>query len=237
MTDPASTFNSLNKNQIDRFDLFARLLQEQNTKYNLTTITSLDDIRTRHFHDSLAPLDIIAKLCPPPEYASLIDIGSGAGLPSLPLAIALPHLKVTSLEATAKKVSFQMQVIEQAQITNANVFHGRAEDMAHKNNWREKFDFAAARALAPLAILAELALPLVRQGGHFLAWKGPKSDMEIAQAKAALEKLGGKIVQQLQYTLQTETANTNLQIIVIEKTKITPAKYPRRFNTIKKDPL
>lgn len=237
MTDPACTFNALSQAQIDRFDLFASLLQEQNDKYNLTTLSTTDEIRTRHFHDSLAALDVIAAICPSKKHASLIDIGSGAGFPSLPLAIALPNLNVTSLEATAKKVSFQQLVIDQADIANANVFHGRAEDMAHDKDWRENFDFATARALAPFAILAELALPFVRNGGHFLAWKGPKCDIELAQAKTALETLGGRIVEQVRYTLETETGKRELRIIVIKKTGKTPAKYPRRFKAIKNDPL
>lgn len=237
MTDPEFIFDSLSQAQIDRFDLFARLLQEQNDKYNLTTVRGTDEIRTRHFHDSLAALDVIAGICPSHEPVSLIDIGSGAGFPSLPIAIALPNICVTSLEATAKKVSFQQQVIRQAGIDNANVFHGRAEDMAHDKDWRENFDFATARALAPLAILAELALPFVRNGGHFLAWKGPKCEMEVAQAKKALEILGGRIVEQLPYTLKTETGKNMLRIVVVKKIEITPEKYPRRFKAIKNNPL
>ncbi len=237
MTDPACTFNALSQAQIDTFDLFARLLQEQNAKYNLTTLDGTDEIRTRHFHDSLAALDVIAGICPSKKPVSLIDIGSGAGFPSLPIAIALPNICVTSLEATAKKVSFQQQVIDQAGIDNANVFHGRAEDMAHDKEWRENFDFATARALAPFAILAELALPFVRNGGHFLAWKGPKCEIELAQAKTALETLGGRIVEQVQYTLETETGKRELRIIVIKKTGKTPEKYPRRFKAIKNNPL
>ena len=237
MTDPAVTFKSLTKAQIRRFDLFARLLQEQNAKYNLTTVTALEEIRTRHFHDSLAALDVIAALCTSTEHVSLIDIGSGAGFPSLPLAIAMPNINVTSLEATAKKVSFQQRAIDQAGIENANVFHGRAEDMAHEKDWREKFDFATARALAPLAILAELALPFVHDGGHFLAWKTAKSDTEAAKAKTAIETLGGRIVEQIPYTLKTETGESRLRILVIKKIKKTPPKYPRRLKAIKKKPL
>ncbi len=237
MTNPGFTFKSLSENQIGRFDLFAQLLEKENTKYNLTSVSGLDEIRTRHFCDSLAAVDVIDRLCASPGPVSFIDVGSGAGFPSLPLAIALPHLNVTSLEATAKKVIFQQRVIDEAGIANANVFHGRAEDMAHDKDWREIFDFATARALAPLAILVELALPFVKCGGHLLAWKGPKFEMEVAEAKTAIETLAGEIVEQLPYTLKHETSESTLRIVVIKKKDKTPEKYPRRFKSIKKNPL
>lgn len=235
MINTENIFDSLSKEQKDKFDAFAKLLKEENAKYNLTGIDELDQIRTRHFCDSLAAVAVIEKLFANSSDLSLIDIGTGAGFPALPLAIAMGNLDVTSIEATGKKVAFQQQIINKIAIDNAKAFQGRAEEMAHDTNYREKFNLATARAVAPLSILTELILPFVKPQGYLLAWKGAKSAEEIENAKKAIEILGGEFIEQLPYKIGTDPSN--LSIICIKKINPTPKEYPRKYSTIKKHHL
>ena len=235
MTDAEKIFEALSEEQIAKFDLFAGLLREENKRMNLTSVDDIDQIRARHFCDSLAAVEIIEKFFEGSSKVSLVDIGSGAGFPGLALAIALPHLDVVSVEATGKKVAFQQRVINEVGIASAKAVQGRSEDMSHDTNYREKFDIATARAVAPLGILAELALGFVKCGGYFLAWKGAKGDEEIVEAKAAIEIMGGEIVEQVPYQIGAEASN--LSIVCIKKIKPTPKEYPRKFGAIKKRPL
>jgi len=235
MIDAGNIFESLNKGQIEKFDLFASLLKEENKRMNLTSVDDIDQIRPRHFCDSVAAIDIIEKFFEGSSSVSLVDIGSGAGFPALALAIALEHLNVTSVEATGKKVAFQQRVIDEAGIANAKAVQGRGEELAHEVNCRERFDVATARAVAPLGILTELALGFVKCGGYFLAWKGAKGVEEIAEATAAIEIMGGEIVEQVPYKIGAE--ESNLSIVCIKKIKPTPKQYPRKYGAIKKQPL
>lgn len=235
MRDTGNIFEGLNKGQVEQFDLFARLLKEENERFNLTSISDVEGIRARHFCDSLGGVVVIEKFFGESAGVSLVDIGSGAGFPGLGLAIALPCLDVMSIEATGKKVRFQQRVIDEVGIANAKTVQGRAEELGHVGNWREKFDVATARAVAPLGILAEIALPFVKCGGYFLAWKGAKGVEEIAEAKAAINIMGGEIVEQVEYQVGAE--ESNLCIVCIKKIKATPKGYPRKFGAIKKQPL
>lgn len=235
MIDTENIFDSLSKEQKEKFDAFAKLLKQENAKYNLTSIDDIKQIRTRHFCDSLAAVAAIEKLFKDTSDVSLIDIGSGAGFPALAIAIALPCIDVTSIEATGKKVAFQQQIINEIAIDNVKAVQARAEDIAGDKNYREMYNLATARAVAPLNILAELTLPFVKPGGYLLAWKGAKSADEIEQAKTAIEILGGKITEQMPYQIETE--RSNLSIICIKKIKATPKEYPRKYSTIKKQPL
>ena len=200
----------------EAFDAFARLLEEENKLYNLTRITGLENIRTRHFEDSLAALgelDALAAAKP----IRLIDIGSGAGLPALAIAIARPDWHVTSLDATAKKVRFQQKVIDNLALKNAEAVHGRAEDLARDPKRRGTFDAALARALGDLTKVTRLAMPLLRPGGLVVAWKGPRADKEIAEGRAAIAKLGAADIRQLPYELQTPAETLTHQLIIITK--------------------
>lgn len=192
--------------------MFLQMLLAENRTLNLTTITDPDAVRVRHFEDSLAAVPLIEQMAaahrPAPQSAesgesglSLIDVGSGAGFPGLPLAIALPWCRVTSLEATGKKAHFQEKVVAVLGLRNVTVIHDRAESLAHKEGFRSAYDAAVARALAALPLVAELTLPFVKVGGHAIAWKGPGAGPEIAPAQAACEKLGGAAITQFPYIL------------------------------------
>ncbi|MBW8035995.1 MAG: 16S rRNA (guanine(527)-N(7))-methyltransferase RsmG [Planctomycetes bacterium] len=235
MIDAGNVFEALSEEQVEKFDVFARLLREENRRINLTSVDGVDQIRARHFCDSLAGVVVIEKLFETSAKISLVDIGSGAGFPGLALAIALGHLDVVSVEATGKKVAFQQRVIDEANIANAKAVQGRAEELAHDVQCREKFDVVTARAVAPLGILVELALGFVKCGGYFLAWKGAKGEKEIAEAKAAIETMGGEITEQVKYQVGAE--ESNLCIVCIKKIKPTPKEYPRKFGVIKKRTL
>jgi len=209
---PLSRLLLLSSAQREQFEMFLQMLLAENRTLNLTTITNPEEVRARHFEDSLAAVPLIEQMAAAHRLApqsaesaesglSLMDVGSGAGFPGLPLAIALPWCRVTSLEATGKKARFQEKVVAALGLRNVTVIHGRAESLAHRDEYREAFDVAAARALATLPVVAELALPFVKVGGHAIAWKGPGADPEIAPAQAACEKLGGATITQFPYIL------------------------------------
>lgn len=226
--------DSLSPDRQVLFDRLTDLLLSENEKHNLTRITSDEDIRHRHYNDSLAAVDIINRLCVAND-CSIIDIGSGAGFPSLPLAIALPEISFTSVEATGKKVLFQRAAADDLNLQNFSAIHFRAEDIAHFPEHRQRYDFAVSRAVAYLSVLLEIALPFVSPGGYFLAWKGKKADEEIANSANAFSMLSAEITEIVPYTLTDP--RDDLKIVVIKKTAPTAAKYPRKFGVIKRSPL
>lgn len=209
MPSPLSRLLLLSSAQREQFEMFRQMLLAENRTLSLTTITDPDAVRARHFEDSLAAVPLIEQMAAAHRPASqsresglsLIDVGSGAGFPGLPLAIALPWCRLTSLEATGKKARFQEKVAAALGLRNVTVIHDRAESLAHRDEYREAFDAAVARALAALPVVAELALPFLKVGGHAIAWKGPGADPEIAPARAACEKLGGATITQFPYIL------------------------------------
>ena len=206
---------------------YAEFLAGENEKYNLTALTAPEDVAVKHFLDSLLPLEFGL----PPEGASVIDVGSGAGLPAIPLAVARPDLAVTALDATEKKVAF---IAQAARIAGAKVtaIAARAEEAA-KPPLRESFDVAVSRGVAALNALCELCLPFVKVGGAFIAYKGRGADEEIAEAKNAVAVLGGK----LERVERAPIGDAERALVVIRKVKPTPAAYPRPFARIKKKPL
>ena len=228
MTDPLKQFSFLTTEHIDKFDRFCEILLKENAKFNLTAIKTPNEVRLKHFVDSLMAVEFIK------DGAKLIDIGSGAGLPGLALAIAKPELSVLSVEATGKKTRFQEMIIDALDIKNAKVIHARAEALSCHKKYRETFDIATARAVANMAVLAELAIPFVKIGGKMLAWKSAKAADEIKNAGKAIELLGGKLSAGKDYSLAGEE---KLRIVAAEKTKKTPLEYPREFKDIKNTPL
>ncbi|AQT70207.1 Ribosomal RNA small subunit methyltransferase G [Anaerohalosphaera lusitana] len=235
MTTHKFQYTGLNEDQLTKFNQLADLLVDQNRVHNLTTITAAEDIYARHFVDSLAALELLDELKPEQsEPPRLLDIGSGAGFPALPLAIALPDWDITSLEATGKKVRFQEHARNSLNLTNFTARQGRAEILAREDTYRENFDVVTARALAELRVLAELTIPFVRVGGHFLAWKGPDPAEEVDSARQAIQLLGGRVRKFYDYQL---AQNRKFTIVVIKKVTMTPAEYPREFKNIKKSPL
>ena len=210
--------------QIEQFELYANLLVEWNEKFNLTAITEKDDIYIKHFLDCLIlqqyPLD-----------GTVCDIGTGAGFPAIVLKIAIPQLDITMLEPNGKKVTFLNEVIRQLDLHDIRAINVRSEEYAMEN--RECFDVVTARAVAPMNILSELAMPLVKVGGHFISMKGPKAEEELSQTKA-VELLGGAINSVRFFTLNNDSTRV---IIDIVKIKETTRKYPRNYSQIKKKPL
>ena len=228
---------SLSDDAVRKFALYCDLLQEWNGKMNLTAITSEEDVVTRHFLDSVSPLflikDEMQALCE--KSASLIDVGTGAGFPGVPLAIVLPGLKITLADSLHKRIGFLELVKRELQLENIVLLEGRAEELAHKQELRERFDLATARAVAELSVLSEYVLPFVKPDGLFLAYKGSRAVDEAANAQRALEVLGGSTPVIIPYELQGYDAE--LSLVQIKKINTTPEKYPRRAGIPSKRPL
>ena len=210
-------------------------IREWNQRHNLTSVQDWRGLQVNHFLDSLT---VVPHLLPfvPDGRGSLVDVGSGAGLPGLPLAIALPNLEVTLVESMAKKVAFQRHAVRALGISNARSLHGRAEEVSRTTEHRERYDAAVARAVASAASLCELLLPLVRVGGVALLMKTrPKLDAELGAAEAALRLLGGRLVEVREVLLPDLLPNR--AVAIIEKTSPTPEAYPRRTGRAQKRPL
>ena len=213
---------------IPNLEKFSKLLLEKNQVMNLTAITEPDQVATLHLLDSLAVLrgaDFAGK--------TVVDVGTGAGFPGVPLAIARPDLSVTLLDSLGKRVKFLEEVKEALGLQNAACVHGRAEAFAREA--REGYDIAVSRAVANLSVLSELCLPLVKVGGVFLAMKSTGCEGEVEAARDAIRRLGGRLRESVDYTIPT-TAVTH-RLLVIEKRSPTPGKYPRPFAQMKKQPL
>jgi 16S rRNA (guanine527-N7)-methyltransferase len=222
---------ALTSTQVNMFAAHEALLLEWNTKFNLTSIIDHDTIRVKHFLDSLTCLRVI----PIQGEFSLIDIGTGAGFPGIPLKIINPSIKLTLVESVGKKADFCRIAVEELRMTNVQVITSRAETIGQNKKYRERYDWAVARAVAPLPVLAEYLLPLVHIGGSMLAQKGSDVDMEIDQAESAIKILGGKLDSVIPITLPNGMGERTL--IRIRKITPTPVKYPRRPGTPKKSPL
>ena len=213
----------------EALDTFAALLTERNTQVNLTAITEPNAVLVKHLLDSL----LIFKCADFAQQAKVIDVGCGAGFPSLPMLIARNDLQMTFLDSTAKKLQFISDTLEALHL-QGEVLHARAEEQAKKSVSRETYDFAVARAVANLRSLSELTLPFVKPGGCFIAMKGKEGEEELEQAKTAIKTLGGKTQALHSLTLPDGSARSN---IVIKKISQTPTKYPRGAAAILKKPL
>ncbi|NQV33466.1 MAG: 16S rRNA (guanine(527)-N(7))-methyltransferase RsmG [Phycisphaeraceae bacterium] len=236
------SYNGLTDQQLKRFTQFAEFLRGENQKYNLTRITDEADIYTRHFADSLEGLGLMTMEGP----ARLLDLGSGPGFPGLALAIARAQWQITSVEATGKKAAFQQQVVDLLGLTNVRILPVRAETLAHTPGHRNQYDIVTARAVSHLQVLAELALPFVKPGGHLIAYKGPDVDAELAQSQNALKTLNAQ-----QHTIHTYTRvqlaqkaglpapdhDGEMNLIDLKKEAPCPKAYPRAYGQIKKKPL
>ena len=221
----------LSDHQIQQFNSYYDSLIEWNSFVNLTAITEANDVMIKHFLDSIA----IMKYVSIPAQASIIDIGTGAGFPGIPLKIILPDSKIVLLDSLNKRINFLNHIIDKLQLKNISTIHGRAEDLAHESEYREKFDFAVSRAVANLSTLNELCTPFVKVNGIFLSYKSEKADTEIDAAKNSFSKLGISITDKIEYTLPSTDFCRNL--IVIHKDKHTFSTYPRKAGTPAKNPL
>lgn len=217
----------LNEKQITQFDKYFKTLIEWNEKMNLTAITDENDVYLKHFYDSITiAFDFEFN------QQSIVDVGAGAGFPSIPLKIVYPDLKVTIVDSLTKRITFLNHLFQELDLTDCKAISIRAEDYAKDN--REKCDIVMARAVAKLSILDELCLPLVKVDGYFLALKGLKAAEELDEAKKGINVLGGKVEKIVDFKLSNDDHRSN---IIIKKVKSTPSKYPRMFAKIKKQPL
>ncbi len=220
----------MTEKQLEQFLLYYEMLIEQNKVMNLTAITDYEEVMKKHFIDSLS----LVKAYDLSKPVSVIDVGTGAGFPGVPLKIAFPNLQVTLLDSLNKRVSFLNSVIDALGLTGIEAIHGRAEDFA-KNSLREKYDLCVSRAVANLSTLSEYCLPFVKVGGQFISYKSEKIAEEKIAAQNAIAILGGKVAAQMEFTLSDSDIYRNL--FVIEKVKSTPKKYPRKAGVPGKEPL
>lgn len=212
-----------------RLDTFAEMLIETNKSFNLTAIKEPDDVTVKHFADCLS----IFKYVDIPENAKIIDVGTGAGFPGLVLKLYRPDIQMTFLDSTRKRLGFIENVLNECGI-KGDILHMRAEEAAQLAKYREKYDFATARAVAALPVLSEYCLPFVKVGGSFVSMKSAESNEEISEAKKAINVLGGKIEEDILFDL---VENMPRRIIRIKKNSQTPTKYPRPSAQISKKPL
>lgn len=214
-----------------QFDRYYELLIEWNRVMNLTGITEYDEVNLKHFTDSLT----IVRIKDMENVSTLIDVGTGAGFPGIPIKIAFPYIKVTLLDSLNKRIKFLNQVVEELDLEDVVTLHGRAEDYAKKEEYREQFDLCASRAVANLSTLSEFCLPFIKKGGCFVSYKSADSDEEIQQSEKALDILGGKIEKVDKFVLPG--SDMGRALVMIEKVKNTPRKYPRKAGVPSKEPL
>lgn len=219
----------VNDKQYDKLYKYAEMLIEWNKMVNLTAILSPEDISQKHFLDSVLPFSLFNVK----KSAKIIDVGTGAGFPSCPLKIFRDDIKITLLDSLNKRIRF-LEALSDELSLDAECIHGRAEELAHKEDYREHFDIATARAVASLPMLCEYCLPFVKKGGYFIALKGGNSEDEIQSSKSAIKVLGGKIDRIADYSLPNGDKRV---LIAIKKISQTASKYPRNKGQITKKPL
>lgn len=222
----------LNETQCSQFMRYYELLIEWNEYMNLTAITDYDEVLVKHFADSL---ELVKVFNLEERRNKIIDLGTGAGFPGIPLKIAFPNLKVTLLDSLNKRVKFLIEVIDDLKLTNIEAIHGRAEEYGKKKGYREEYDLCVSRAVANLATLSEYCIPYVKKGGYFISYKSGKIEEELEQSKKAIRIFGGSIEQVKSFRLaDTDMARS---FVVIKKTADTPKQYPRNAGKPSKEPI
>ena len=222
---------SLSEKQLQQFLSYYEMLIEKNKVMNLTAITEKEEVIDKHFIDSISfnkAMDVTRSL-------KILDLGTGAGFPGIPLKIAYPNLEITLLDSLNKRIKFLDEVIEALGLEGISTIHGRAEDYAKQASYREQFDICVSRAVANLATLSEYCLPYVKEGGCFISYKSGSVEEELEQSKKAIFELGGKVKEVIAFTLpETDIERT---FVVIEKVRKTPKKYPRKAGLPSKEPI
>ena len=235
---------ALSDEQLEQFDKYFHMLVEKNKVMNLTAITEKNDVILKHFIDSISAAAAVPELkaytIGSPDAGknkgpAILDVGTGAGFPGIPLKIAFPELRITLLDSLNKRVSFLNEVIDALNLKDIRAIHDRAEDAARKPDMRARYDFVVSRAVAALPVLSEYTLPFVKDGGYLVSYKTPEAEKEIGEAANAIRILGGGKPEV--YDLALPDSDITRSFIVIKKIKSTPKAYPRKAGTAKKNPL
>lgn len=216
---------------IEQFNLYYDILIQWNKFMSLTGITEYYDVTVKHFIDSLS----IVKIIDMTNVTSLIDVGTGAGFPGVPIKIIFPHIKICLLDSLNKRVKFLNEIISKLDLDNISALHGRAEEIAKRGEYREKYDLCVSRAVANLSSLSEYCLPFVKKGGQFISYKSSDIDKELLSSKHAISVLGGEIEDIIKFKLPNTDIDRSL--ILINKVNETNRKYPRKAGMPTKEPL
>jgi 16S rRNA (guanine527-N7)-methyltransferase len=220
----------LTEKQEEQFLVYYDLLVEWNSFMNLTTIIEFEEVLKKHFLDSVSLIKAVDL-----KEQKILDIGTGAGFPGIPLKIMFPDLKITLLDSLNKRINFLNKVIETLGLTEITAIHGRAEDYAQQKEYREKFDIVVSRAVSNLSTLSEYCLPYTKIGGSFISYKSERLSEELLTAENAISLFGGKVMNQIDFCLPNSEIFRNL--LVIRKAKETPNKYPRKAGLPAKEPI
>ena len=231
LVDTLSTWNfTLSDKQIEQLDLFYELLVEKNKVMNLTAITEFDEVIVKHFADSLSICSVL-----PSDVENICDLGTGAGFPGIPMAIAYPDLQFTLIDSLNKRIKFLQEVVDALGLNNVTLIHARAEEAGKNKIYREQFDLVVSRAVANISTLSEYCLPLVKVNGYFISYKSGDITEEINASGSAIKKLGGSMNKPVYFKLPN--TDINRSFIIINKEKNTPKAYPRKAGTPSKEPL
>lgn len=223
----------LSDEQLEQFQIYYDMLIEKNKVMNLTAITQLDEVITKHFLDSIALASVYQNI--KEDELKIIDLGTGAGFPGIPLKIAFPQLKITLMDSLNKRIVFLQSVIEKLQLSGIEAIHGRAEEMAKKKEFREKYDLCVSRAVSNLSTLSEYCLPFVRIDGKFISYKASEIEEELESSRKAIKLLGGKLSTVNKITLPE--SDIERSFVIIDKIEKTSKTYPRKPGTASKEPI
>ena len=221
---------NLSEKQIEKLDKYYELLIEKNKVMNLTAITDFDEVIVKHFADSLSICTVM-----PDDIHTICDLGTGAGFPGIPMAIAYPNIQFTLIDSLNKRIKFLQEVVDCIGLNNVTLVHSRAEEAGRNKIYREQFDLVVSRAVANIATLSEYCLPLVKIGGYFISFKSGDINNEIELSGKAINKLGGKLEKPILFSLPD--TDISRSFLIINKEKNTPKVYPRKAGTPSKEPL